>query len=104
WGITWTSPQHMIVSSTDIRGTQSDDGGDSFNFDYTGHSRNTMYWSTVQPATGVVYAATSSVHDLYQSTYLTDARIDGGNGAVLYSADQGHTWQTLHDFAHSVVW
>src|SRR5262249_808503 len=53
---------------------------------------------------GVVYAATSSVHDMYQSTHLTDASIDSGTGAVLFSTDGGTTWQTLHNFGHPVVW
>jgi len=104
WNIAWTSPANLIVSSTDIKGMVSRDGGLSFSFDYTGHDRNTMYHSVVHPVSGIVYAATSSVHDLYQSTYLEDERIDGGNGAVLYSADGAHNWQTLHDFGRPVVW
>src|SRR6185312_3868456 len=30
--------------------------------------------------------------------------IDSGTGAVLFSADKGVTWQTLHNFSHPVVW
>ncbi len=63
-----------------------------------------MYRCVKHPSTGVLYAATSSVHDLYQSTYLTDARIDGGAGLVLFSSDKGKTWQTLHNFGHVVCW
>ena len=48
--------------------------------------------------------ATASVHDLYQSTYLTDARIDGGNGAVLFSANKGGPGRRCTTSATSVVW
>jgi photosystem II stability/assembly factor-like uncharacterized protein len=104
WGVTWTDPSHLIISSTDIKASISSDGGNSFSFGYTGDNYNTMYRAVVQPATGTVYAATSSVHDMYESTTLTDARIDGGSGAVLFSADMDTTWQTLHNFGHPVVW
>ena len=51
----------------------------SWNFNYTGHGDNSMY-RVVKHANGTLYAATASVHDLYQSTYLQDSRIDGGSG------------------------
>jgi len=31
---------------------------------------------------------------MYQSTHLTDASIDSGSGLVLFSSNQGATWQT----------
>lgn len=104
WGLTWTSPTHLIANNSDIRGVQSYDGGASWGFNYTGHTQNTMYRSIVHPTTGVVYAATATVHDMYQSTHLTDASINGGSGRVLYSQDGGTTWQTMHDFGRVVVW
>src|SRR5690606_2901427 len=44
--------------------------------------------------------------DLYQSTYLTDARIDtaSATGRILMSTDNGASWSLLHDFGHPVVW
>jgi photosystem II stability/assembly factor-like uncharacterized protein len=104
WDVTWADANHLIVSSTDIKASISSDGGNSFSFGYTGNNYNTTYRAVVQPATGTVYASTSSVHDMYQSTTLTDSRIDGGTGAVLFTTDMGTTWQTLHDFGHPVVW
>jgi hypothetical protein len=61
-------------------------------------------YRVVVGANGTLYGAAASVHDLYQSTYLTDARIDGGNGAVLFSTNKGVTWQTLHDYGRVVSW
>ncbi|MFO0875827.1 MAG: Calx-beta domain-containing protein [Gemmataceae bacterium] len=103
WQVVWSDPTRLFIANSDIGGQISSDGGTTFGFGYAGHTRNSMY-RIAQTASGLLYAATSSVHDLYQSTYLTDARIDGGNGAVLLSADQGRTWQTVHDFGRVVSW
>ena len=104
WGLTWSDSSNLFASFTDIRGARSTDGGTTWSFNYSGHTQNTMYRCVRHPSTGVLYAATSSVHDLYQSTYLQDSRIDPGAGLVLFSSDQGKTWQTLHDFGHVVCW
>ena len=71
---------------------------------FAGHTDNSMYRSFRHPTSGVLYAATSTVHDMYQSTYLQDSRIDPGSGKVLFSSDNGANWQTLHTFADPVVW
>lgn len=55
------------------------------------------------PLNGNIYGATSTLHDMYQSTYLTDAIINGGLGRVLFSTNKGQVWQTLHDFGHPVI-
>jgi hypothetical protein len=104
WGLTWSDASNVFASFTDIRGVRSSDGGTTWSFDYSGHTQNTMYRCVRHPSTGMLYAATSSVHDLYQSTYLQDSRIDPGAGLVLSSSDKGKTWQTLHDFGHVVCW
>ncbi|WP_254508378.1 Calx-beta domain-containing protein [Anatilimnocola floriformis] len=104
WGLTWTSPTHMIAANSDIRGVQSYDGGASWGFNYTGHTANSLYRSVVNPTTGVVYAATASVHDMYQSTHLSDSSINGGTGSVLFSTNGGTTWQTMHNFGRVVTW
>jgi photosystem II stability/assembly factor-like uncharacterized protein len=88
-----------------MKGTRSTDGGKSWSFNYTGHTYNTMYQAIVQLTTGTLFAAVSSVHDLYQwRVYQADAAIDGGTGEVLYSTDKGATWNRLHNFAKPVVW
>ncbi len=104
WNICWADDKNLFGAYTDIQGTRCTDGGNTWSFDYTGHNDNTMYMSLKHPQSGIMYAATSSVHDMYESMYLTDAKIDGGRGKVLYSADKGKTWQILHDFAKPVVW
>ena len=106
WDLTWTSPTHIVGGFSDIRAAESGDDGATWSFNYTGDSQNAMYRSIVVQCAGkqYVYAATSSVHDMYQSTYLTDARIDGGTGQVLFSTDGGTTWQLMHDFGHVVTW
>ena len=52
----------------------------------------------------MIYAATSSVHDMYQSTHLTDKSIDSGDGLVLATADGGSSWSTIFDFKMPVIW
>ncbi|MBK7851025.1 MAG: T9SS type A sorting domain-containing protein [Bacteroidetes bacterium] len=104
WDIRWTSANHLFAGYSDIRGVKSVDGGNSWSFNYTGHSQNSMYKIVKNIAGPTLYAATSTVHDIYQSTHLQDATLDASNagGKVIYSNDEGATWQTLHDFAHPV--
>lgn len=104
WWLLWSTVSHIFGCYTDIRGARTTDGGASWSFNYTGHSENTAYHGVRQPVTERLFLATSSVHDLFQSTYLTDSRIDGGTGRILSSADQGQTWNLVHDFQHPVIW
>lgn len=103
WWLTWAGTNNIFASCTDIRGERSTDGGNSWSFDYSGHTENTAYQVLKHPTSGTLYMATSSVHDMYESTYLQDTRIDGGTGRVLFSTDGGATWQLLHDFGHPVI-
>lgn len=104
WSIAWADSLHMVAGFSDIRGIISDDGGISWSQNYSGHTLNSMYCVIKHPTSGTLYAGTSSVHDMYQSTYLTDARIDNGQGQVLFSTDKGRTWSMLHNFQHPVFW
>ena len=103
WHVAWLDARNLWACATDIKGFRSADAGQSWSFNYTGHTLNTMYHAVQHPK-GTAYAATSSVHDLYQSTYLADARIDKGKGLALYSTDRGANWKTLHDFGMPVIW
>lgn len=104
WWITWIDEGKIFTSFSDITGIRSQDRGRSWSFDYTGNSYNTTYHVVRDEATGILYGATSSVHDIYQSTRLRDNPLDGGEGEVLFSTDQGDSWQTLHDFDLNVLW
>lgn len=104
WSLAWADASHMVAGNSDIRGQISADAGQSWSFGYSGHTLNSMYRVICQPATGTLYAATSSVHDMYQSTYLRDSNIDSGDGEVRFSTNLGTTWQLAHDFNHPVVW
>ncbi len=104
WHVVWLDSLNMYACFSDIQGCRSTDGGKTWSFNYTGHSDNSLYYVVKHPTTNIVYGATSTVHDMYQSTYLQDARIDNGKGKVLFSANNGAAWQTLHDFQHPVVW
>lgn len=104
WQLLFLESSRMIGCYTDIRGAFSDDGGWTWSQNYTGHTQNTMYRAIKDPFSDMLYAATSTVHDIYQSTTLTDSRIDGGQGKILRSQDQGMTWELVHDFGHPVIW
>ncbi|MBX7216893.1 MAG: hypothetical protein K1X90_07940 [Candidatus Kapabacteria bacterium] len=104
WWLCWADSSNMVAGFSDIKGIRTGDAGTTWSIPYNDFDFNSSYQIIKHPTTGTLYAATSSVHDMYQSTYLTDARIDGGRGSVIYSTDKGKTWKTLHDFGHPVVW
>jgi photosystem II stability/assembly factor-like uncharacterized protein len=103
WQIHWFNDSTLVACATDIRGFRSIDAGKSWSFNYTGHTFNTMYSAATDPQTKITYAAVSSVHDLYQSTYLQDKKIDNGKGAVLSTADNGATWKPVGNITKPVV-
>ena len=103
WWLTWKDANNMFASYSDIKGTRSTDGGASWGFNYSGQTYNSTYQSLKHPVSGTLYVATSSVHDMYQSTRLQDSILDAGNGAIKFSTDGGANWGTLHDFVHPVI-
>lgn len=106
WQVHWINANNMWACFSDIRGIRSTDAGDSWSFNYTGNTANSTYRVVQHPSTGTLFAATSNIHDIYQSTYLTDARLDAtdANGKIIYSTNNGLTWQNLHVFNHPVFW
>jgi photosystem II stability/assembly factor-like uncharacterized protein len=106
WQVFWRDPNHMFAAFSDITTVRSDDAGATWSFNYSGINTNTVYRIVKNISNTTLYAATSSIHDMYQSTRLQDAILDAANatGKVLYSSDLGSTWQTLHDFGHPVYW
>src|SRR5439155_5193714 len=91
---------------TDITGVRSTDGGASWSFPTFNPQQNTIYQISASAGNTTLYAASSTVHDLYQSTYLTDSAVQPAtaSGRVLFSTDGGATWNTLHDFGHPVIY
>ncbi len=71
---------------------------------YSAIGYNTVYKFLKNPANNVIYAATSSIHDMYESTRLTDAILDGGTGNVQFSPDSGKTFSQMHNFGKPVIW
>jgi hypothetical protein len=104
WWMHWTSSDSIITGYSDITALKTQDGGDSWSFDYTGLNDNSVYHLIQHPTQAILYAATSTVHDIYQSTHLQDDDLDNGGGSILYSTDDGTSWQELHDFGHPVIW
>jgi photosystem II stability/assembly factor-like uncharacterized protein len=106
WQVHWSNANTMWACFSDIRGIRSTDSGSSWSFNYTGNTANSTYRVVQHPSTGTLFAGTSNIHDIYQSTYLTDARLDvaDANGKIIYSTNNGLTWQNLHVFNHPVFW
>lgn len=102
WSILWADATHLFAAFSDINGLRSDNGGLSWKM-AAATTLNSTYRFVKHPNT-TIYAATSSVHDIYQTTRLTDALLDVGDGDIRLSANGGLFWQTLHDFNHPVIW
>lgn len=102
WWMSWLDPQNIFVSFADIMAIRSEDGGVSWSKDFDAPDYNSVYHSVLQGQ--IIYAATSSVHDIYQSHRLEDVDLDNGKGAIIYSGDQGKSWDILHDFQLPVIW
>jgi Secretion system C-terminal sorting domain len=68
-------------------------------------SVNTVYRVAKTPG-GTLFAGTSKVHDMYQSTRLKDAQLDvaDATGNIYYSTNGGANWTLLHNFGHPVFW
>jgi hypothetical protein len=102
WQLIWTDSLTMYGGYSDISGITSDDKGMKWKF-IPGITQNSAYRLVKHP-NGKIYVATSSIHDLYQSTRIYDAQINGGTGAIYFSADHGASFSILHNFNHPVTW
>lgn len=103
WALCWSDPSTLLACASDVRAMRSTDGGAQWSLDFSGHTQNTMCHA-VRHGDGTLYAGSSTAHDLYQSTYLTDSRLDGAGGQLLRSTDGGRQWTVLRDFGDPVVW
>ena len=105
WQVFWQDQDNMLGCFSDIGGIRSTDAGNKWGFTYNGFSVNSLY-RIVKAASGNLYGACSNIHDIYQSTRLADAQLDASdaNGKIVFSADGGANWSTLHSFGHPVFW
>lgn len=105
WQVHWADANNMWACYSDVRGKRSTDAGNTWSFNYTGHTANTSY-RIVEDASGTLYMGTSAIHDMYQSTRLQDGILDAADaqGKIVYSTNNGATWQLLHNFGHPVFW
>jgi len=105
WQVMWMDANKMMAGFSDIGGIRSTNAGNKWGFNYTGFSVNSLY-RLAKANNGKLYGACASIHDMYQSTRLKDAQLDAadGNGKIIFSADSGATWATLHAFGHPVYW
>ena len=105
WQVYWISASNLFSAFSDNGGIRSTDSGGTWGFNYTGFTVNSLYRISGLP-NGTIFGGTSRVHDLYQSTHLVDAKIDGADasGNIYYSTDGGLNWTLLHAFGHPVFW
>ena len=105
WQVFWTTQNNLFGAFSDIGGIRSIDRGKSWSYDYNGFTVNSLY-RIAGLQDGTIFAATSYVHDLYQSTRLKDAQLDvsDASGNIYYSTDGGSNWLLLHSFGHPVFW
>lgn len=106
WQVHWQDANNMFSCFSDINGIRSTNGGTSWSFDYTGHTINTMYRIAKHATGNTLFAGTSGIHDMYQSTRLQDNILDANDagGRIIYSTNNGAAWQLLHQFNHPVFW
>ncbi len=106
WQVYWADANNMFGCYSDINGTRSTDAGVTWSFDYTGQSVNSMYRIAKHATGSTMFAATSGIHDMYQSTRLQDNILDANDagGKIIYSTNNGAAWTLLHQFNHPVFW
>jgi hypothetical protein len=85
WQVMWIDQNNLWAGFSDIIGIRSNDGGSSWNMNFTGNDQNTTYRIVRNPNNGYLYAATSTIHDMYQSTRLQDATLDASNSGKLFT-------------------
>lgn len=102
WQLLWLDSNTLLAGFSDINGIRSADKGKTWKF-LNGLNQNSVY-RLVRTSNGNVYAATGTVHDMYQTTRIQDGTLDGGGGGVYLSTDQGNNFSLIHNFANPVVW
>jgi len=106
WQLHWHNQDEMLAAFSDIGMIRSTSAGGYWGFSYSGIAVNSVYRIVESPAHNLIFAATSGIHDMYQSTRLADAQLDANDnaGKVFFSQNGGSDWQLLKDFGHPVFW
>lgn len=106
WQVHWHNPDAMLTGFSDIGMIRSSDAGKRWGFTQNGLSVNSVYRIVEDQANNLMYAATSGIHDMYQSTRLADAQLDANDnsGKIYYSTNGGSDWQVMQSFGHPVFW
>ena len=105
WWMTWIDDGTVFTSLTDITSARSTDDGATWARDRGNNiDHNSVYHTVYDAGRGILYAGSSEVHDLYQSTDLEDDNIDDAGGSLWMSTDAGATFSVMEDFGHPVVW
>ena len=105
WQVMWYDHDTMMAAFSDIGGIRSRDSGNAWAFNAVGLTMNSVYRMAKTPG-NILFAGTSTIHDMYQSTRLKDAQLDPSDaqGLVKYSTNGGQAWNILHSFGHPVFW
>lgn len=109
WQVHWVNANTMWACFTDMMGIRSTDAGASWSFaQSTGSASNDgeTYRVVQHPVNETLFSARAGIHDIYQETYLEDAKLDitDTEGKIIYSTDNGLNWQVLKLFNHPVFW
>jgi hypothetical protein len=103
WGMAWLDRTNLFACYTDIMGCHSTNAGVSWGFP-SGLTYNSTYQAVKHPSSNILYAAASSVHDLYAwDRFCKDDDLNAGSGALIYATNAATGWQVLHDFGDPVA-
>ncbi|MEM9823247.1 MAG: T9SS type A sorting domain-containing protein, partial [Bacteroidota bacterium] len=103
WHLSFVSDSVFFAAYTDLTGAVTKDAGQSWRVNLPGNDYNTTYHTLIHPLTGVLYAAVSTKHDIYQTTTVDD-QLDDASGAILKSVDGGISWEMVYNFDQPVIW
>ncbi len=105
WQVFWKGADTVLGAFSDIGGIRSVDSGNSWGYTCNGMAVNSVYRVERTPA-GTMFAGTSAIHDMYQSTRLKDAQLDAtdANGNIYYSVNGGANWNVMKTFGHPIYW
>ncbi len=96
--LNWTDSETIVAGCADVDSLTSNDGGTSWHYNTIPPVGNTMYNTVTDPATGIMYASTSKLHDLYLLKTSDGWMKTSNNDDVLMSTDKGTTWTIMHQF------